>query len=107
MSARAAAPTTVTGFLASVPEARRSDVQRLHKLNRKTAPAKLELYDVRNDVGEANEVSAEHPEIVKRLLALADRTRHEIGDADQDGPGQRPAGHVENPQPLLLGKSTR
>jgi hypothetical protein len=39
VTGRAAAPTTVTGFLASLPEAQRSDAQRLHKLIRKTAPA--------------------------------------------------------------------
>ena len=38
MSARAAAPTTVTGYLDALPEAQRADAQRLHKLIRKTAP---------------------------------------------------------------------
>ena len=70
-------------------------------LNRKTAPAQLELYDVRNDVGETREISAKHPEVVKRLLALADKTRAEIGDMDKPGKGQRPAGWVDNPKPLL------
>ena len=39
MSARAAVPKTVTEYLAALPEAQRSDAQRLHKLIRKTAPA--------------------------------------------------------------------
>ncbi len=39
MSARAAAPKTVTEYLATIPEAQRADAQRLHKLIRKTAPA--------------------------------------------------------------------
>jgi hypothetical protein len=39
VSARAAAPKTVTEYLAALPEAQRSDAQRLHKLIRKTAPA--------------------------------------------------------------------
>ena len=39
MSVRAAAPKTVTGYLAAIPEAQRSDAQRLHRLIRKTAPA--------------------------------------------------------------------
>lgn len=39
MSARAAAPKTVTEYLAAIPEAQRADAQRLHKLIRKTAPA--------------------------------------------------------------------
>ena len=39
MSVRAAATKTVTGYLAAIPEAQRSDAQRLHRLIRKTAPA--------------------------------------------------------------------
>jgi arylsulfatase A len=67
---------------------------------RRTAPAKAELFDVRHDVHEDHEVSARHPEIVRRLQALAERIRTDIGDEDRPGKGQRPAGHVENPQPL-------
>ena len=39
MSARTAAPQTITEYLASLPEAQRSDAQRLHRLIRKTAPS--------------------------------------------------------------------
>jgi len=69
----------------------------------KTAPqpAPLELYDVRHDVHEDKEVSAQNPDVVKRLTALADSIRTEIGDVDKPGTGQRPAGWVENPKPLL------
>lgn len=49
-------------------------------------------------------MSAQHPDVVKRLLALADAIRDEIGDVDRPGRGQRPAGWVENPQPLLPDK---
>ena len=38
MSARAGAPTTVTDYLAAIPEERRGDARRLHQLIRKTAP---------------------------------------------------------------------
>jgi len=69
-------------------------------LGRKTAPAQLELYDVRRDVSEEREVSAQHPDVVKRLLALADGIRAEIGDMEKPGSGQRAAGHVENPKPI-------
>jgi arylsulfatase A-like enzyme len=71
-------------------------------LNRKTEPAKLELYDVRNDVHEDREVSAENPEIVQRLSSLAEKIRAEIGDVDRPGKGQRPAGWVDAPNPLTL-----
>lgn len=69
--------------------------------NRRTAPAPLELYNVREDVGETRECSAEHPQVVQRLLALAEAAREELGDMDRPGRGQRPAGHVEMPQPLV------
>lgn len=69
--------------------------------NRKTAPSKLELYDVSNDVAEEHEVSAQHSDIVQRLLAMAERARSELGDMDKSGAGQRAAGWVETPQPLV------
>lgn len=69
---------------------------------RKTAPARLELYDVRNDVAEDHEVSAQHPDIVRRLTGLADGIRVELGDMDKPGTGQREAGWVDEPKPLLL-----
>jgi len=40
--------------------------------------------------------------VVRRLLGLAENIRTEIGDSDRPGKGQRPAGHVDNPKPLLL-----
>jgi len=42
-----------------------------------TAP---ELYDLANDLSETKNVAAEHPEVVKRLLMLAERCRDELGD---------------------------
>ncbi|MDZ4684707.1 MAG: sulfatase [Planctomycetaceae bacterium] len=69
-------------------------------LNRKLALAKLELFDVRRDPHEDHEVSTQHPDVVQRLTALAENIRAEIGDMDQPGIGQRPAGWVDVPQPL-------
>jgi hypothetical protein len=69
--------------------------------NRRTAAAPLALYDVRSDVGETREVSADHPEVVQRLTALADVARMELGDTNRPGIGQRPAGHIANPKPLV------
>ncbi|MEQ1861030.1 MAG: sulfatase [Chthoniobacteraceae bacterium] len=66
-----------------------------NSLNRKAAPAKLELYDVRNDVHEDREVSATNPAIVARLTALAEKIRVEVSAQ------QRPAGWVETAKPLL------
>jgi arylsulfatase A-like enzyme len=64
-------------------------------LNRKTAPAPLALYDVRHDVHEDREASAQNPEVVRRLTALAEKVRAQVEA------GQRPAGWVEDPKPLL------
>lgn len=71
-------------------------------LARKEAPSKLALFDVRNDVSETREASAHHPDIVKRLLAFAERARRELGDGPNTGTGQRPAGVFQNPMSLLL-----
>jgi arylsulfatase A-like enzyme len=62
----------------------------------------LALYDVRTDLGEEREVSSQHPEVVTRLLELAEHARDLIGDEDKHGRGQREAGWVESPRPLLL-----
>lgn len=61
----------------------------------KKASAAAELYDVVNDVGETAEVSATHPEIVAKLMAMAEKAREDLGDLDHPGKGQRPAGRVQ------------
>ncbi len=73
-------------------------------LGRKTAdmPTPTQLFDVRKDVHEDHEVSADHPEVVQQLMILADQIRAEIGDVGREGTGQRPAGQVNNPKPLVL-----
>jgi arylsulfatase A len=70
----------------------------------KPSSQQLALYDVRNDVAEEHEASAQHPEIVQRLTALAEKARAELGDGDSQGSGQREAGHVNDPQPLVPSK---
>ena len=41
------------------------------------------------DVGERHDVAADHPEVVERLTALAERARAELGDHDRIGSGVR------------------
>ena len=59
-----------------------------------------------NDVGgrviEDNNVAESNPGVVRRLLALADRARADLGDVNQPGKGQRAAGWVKKPSPRLL-----
>jgi arylsulfatase A len=73
---------------------------RFQAINRRTAPAKLELFNVRDDVSETRELSAQQPAVVQRLTALADAARAELGDMASVGRGQRPAGRVDYPRAL-------
>ena len=41
----------------------------------------LELYDLETDVGERTNVAAAHPEVVRRLEALAEKCRDDLGDS--------------------------
>jgi arylsulfatase len=52
------------------------------------------LFDLTNDAGETHDVSAQHPEIVRRLAALAEPVRADLGDKLMGvaGAGRRPAG---------------
>ena len=54
------------------------------------------LFDLEKDIGEQHDVSARHPSIVKRLMALADEMRQDIGDSAQKMTGQnrRPPGRI-------------
>jgi len=62
----------------------------------------LQLYDLKADIGEKNNVAAEHSDVVERLLTLAEKAREDLGDVNRKGRGQRPAGWVESPKPLLF-----
>ena len=62
-------------------------------------PGKLALYDLDSDIGEKNNVAADHPYVVKRLTTLAEKARRELGDDGREGTGQRPAAFVEKPTP--------
>jgi arylsulfatase len=55
-----------------------------------------ELYDLKNDVSETKNVSAANPEIVQRLLALAEQARADLGDTltQRKGSGVREPGRV-------------
>jgi arylsulfatase A-like enzyme len=59
------------------------------------------LYDLESDLGETNNVIDKHPEVVTRLLALADTARADLGDGDRSGKNQRPAGRIANPKPQV------
>ncbi len=54
----------------------------------------LALYDLENDIGEQHNVADQYPEAVKRLQALAEKARQDLGDSatGQEGEGVRPPG---------------
>jgi len=56
----------------------------------------LALFDLENDIGEQNDVSARHPEVVERLLGLAERMREDLGDSAKKmtGKNRRPPGRI-------------
>ncbi len=62
----------------------------------------IELYNLADDISEATDLAAAHPEIVADLRARIDRCRTQLGDSVQgvEGSACRPLGRVENPQPL-------
>ena len=56
----------------------------------------LSLFDLQQDIGETTNVADEHPDVVARLTALADRVREDLGNSATGQPGQgvRPAGKL-------------
>ncbi|MBI5384289.1 MAG: sulfatase [Verrucomicrobia bacterium] len=65
---------------------------------------KAELYDLDADIGEKTNVADKNPEVVARLLALAEKAREDLGDSltQRKGSGVRPPGRVQDaPAPRL------
>ncbi len=60
------------------------------------------LFHLIDDVGSTRNVAGQHPDQVRRLSALAEIARADLGDAGRPGANQRPPGKVDNPQPRLL-----
>ncbi|HEX3872378.1 MAG TPA: sulfatase-like hydrolase/transferase, partial [Pirellulales bacterium] len=61
---------------------------------------KGELYHLGRDIAEADNVAQKHPDVVRDLRALAESMDSDLG-VESQGPGVRPLGHVDNPQPLI------
>lgn len=63
---------------------------------RQAKVASPELYDLADDISETRDVAAEHPEVVERLLAEAEKARAELGDSltKRTGAGVRQPGRV-------------
>jgi arylsulfatase A-like enzyme len=63
-----------------------------------------ELYNLREDPGEKNNVYNEHPDIVKMIMKKIEDCRQDIGDAFTNTKGKniRPIGKVEYAKPLTV-----
>ncbi|MGB7326535.1 MAG: sulfatase [Rubripirellula sp.] len=60
------------------------------------------LFNVVTDISCDTDVADKHPEIVERLMNLADQARHDLGDRGVPGTGQRRAGRVNKPVALSV-----
>ena len=67
---------------------------------KKSAPAELQLYNLKTDLAEAHNVAAAHPAVVAQLQALIAAMQSDLG-LDGPAPGSRPIGRVENPRHLI------
>ncbi len=66
----------------------------------KPAATKAKLYNLKSDIGEANDVAAENPQVVTQLKALADEMASDLG-VDGIGPGVRELGRVPEGKPII------
>jgi arylsulfatase len=57
----------------------------------------MELYDLEKDISELHNVAAKNPEIVQRLMLLAEKAREDMGDSltKRSGKNTRPPGRVD------------
>ena len=62
----------------------------------------LQLYTLKADIAEKNNIADKHPDVVKRLMAYAEKARQDIGDTDRPGKNQRPAAFIKNTKQLLM-----
>ena len=76
-------------------QAVRSGKWKLHLFRPGTGATRI-LYDLEADIGETTDVSGQHPEVVKRLEALAEIAREDMGDiaTGREGRNVRPIGKL-------------
>jgi arylsulfatase A len=67
-----------------------------------TVQIKVQLYNLAADICETNNVAAQHPDVVARLTALADRAKEDLGDTSLNlaGRNTREPGHASSPSTL-------
>lgn len=65
-------------------------------------PGRLLLVDLDADISENTNLADARPDVVDRLLVLADSARQDLGEVHHAGRQQRPPGFVAEPVPLRL-----
>ena len=65
-------------------------------------PGKPLLFNLAEDPRSRTDLTDSRPDMVVRLLGIADEARSELGDSGTPGNGQRPAGRVDTATPRLL-----
>ena len=64
----------------------------------------IKLFNLETDIHEDKNLAKKEPEVVARILKLAEKMRIDIGDVGKEGKNQRPAGWVKKAKPRLLKK---
>ena len=63
------------------------------------------LYNLREDIGEATDVSTRNPDVVTRLKALAEASKKDIGDGEGNpGKNVRKAAYIDMKDAVTLTK---
>lgn len=65
---------------------------------------KLRLFNLKEDLRETEDLAAERPEVVRRLLDLLEKARRDLGEGDQQGANVRPVATVNDPVPQAKGQ---
>ena len=59
------------------------------------------LYNLRNDRAETTDIAADHPEVVRQILSVAESARKELGEFMHRGKAQRPTGSLFPDGPVI------
>lgn len=80
-------------------QAVRSGPWKLHLLGDKGQPA---LYQLNNDISETTNLIGQHPQVARRLRALLESAREDLGDGTaHPGANVRPVAYYKNPKQLI------
>ena len=75
-----------------------------HPHFRPTEKSHALLFNVVEDIASQHNVASEHPDVVERLMQLAEQGREDLGDRGRAGAGQRQRAKVDQPRALTMAK---